>query len=157
GPLGETLPWVEIITGEAAAPLDATGVVVEVGIAAAYGTPVEQTLVFHVGELVEHAIQRFRLAWPGAEDPGDAIGEPVWMAGPAAAPGVFRLFAFEIPRNDVADLSAVEVVVWDTESGEEGHLANQDGVIYAAGRRGLAGGDVELEREAKTIIDVHGR
>ena len=91
------------VAGEAAAPLGGPGVGVEVGVAAAYGAPVEQALVFHVGELVEHPVQRLRLARPGAEDPGDAIGQPVRMAGPAAAPGVLRLLAFEIPRDDVAD------------------------------------------------------
>ena len=69
-------------------PLSSTGVVVEVGVAAANGAPVEQPLVFHVGELVEHAVQRLGLAWPRPEDPGDAIGQPVRMAGPAAAPGI---------------------------------------------------------------------
>ena len=43
------------------------------------------SLVFHVGELVEHAVQRLGLAWPRPEDPGDAIGQPVRMAGPAAS------------------------------------------------------------------------
>ena len=88
-PIGETLPGVEIIAGEAAAPLGATGVVVEVGVAAAYGTPVEQALIIRV-LLGEHPVQRFRLARPGAENPGYAIGQPVRMARPAAAPGVFR-------------------------------------------------------------------
>src|SRR5262245_34124130 len=78
------------------------------------------------------------------------------MAGPAAAPGVFRLLALEIPRDNVADRRAKDIVVWDTEGSEEGDLADQDGVIEAAGGRGSAGGDVELEREAKTIIDPHG-
>src|SRR5262249_4109476 len=64
GSHSETLPRGGLIAGEAAAPLDATGVVVEVGVATAYGTPVEQALVFHVGALVEHAVQRFRLARP---------------------------------------------------------------------------------------------
>src|SRR5262249_44780757 len=107
--------------------------------------------------LVEHAVQRFRLARPGAEDPGDAIGQPVGMAGAAATPGVSRLLAPEIPRDDVADVRAEDVVVWDTEGGEEGDLADYDGVIEAAGGRGSAGGDVEFLREAKTILDVHRR
>src|SRR5712691_10009184 len=79
------------------------------------------------------------------------------MARPATAPGVFRLLAFEIPRDEVADRRAEDIVVWDTEGGEEGELADQDGMLDAAGGRGLAGGDVELLREAKTIFDVHGR
>ena len=41
-------------------------------------------------------------------------------------------------------VSAEDVVVWDAEGGEEGELADQDGVLEAAGGRGLAGGDVEL-------------
>src|SRR5262249_482200 len=135
----ETLPRGGDIAGEAAASLHATGVVVEVGVATAYGTPVEQTLVRHVGQLIKHAVQRFRSAWPSAENPGDAIGKPVGMAGPTAAPAIFRLLALEIPRDDVADRHAGEVVVWDTEGSEEGQLAYQDGVIKAAGRRGSAG------------------
>ena len=39
--LGETLPGVEIIAGEAAAALGGTGVGIEVGVAAAYGAPVQ--------------------------------------------------------------------------------------------------------------------
>ena len=151
------MPGVEIIAGEAAAPLDATGVGVEVGVAAADGAPVEEARVTHVGALVEHPVQRFRLARPGAEDPGYAIGEPVRMARAAAAPGVFRLLAFEIPRDDVADVSAEDIVVRDAESGEEGHLAEQLGVLDGPGGRGGAGVDVELQREAKPILDVHGR
>ena len=142
-PLGETLPGVEIIAGEAAAPLGGAGVGVEVGVAAAHGAPVEQALIVRV-LLGEHAVQRFRLARPGAEDPGDAIGQPVRMAGPAAAPGVFRLLALEIPRDEVADRGAEDVVVGNAEGGEEGELADQDGVLEAARGRGLAGGDVEL-------------
>jgi hypothetical protein len=56
GAFGETLPWVKIIAGESAAALDAPGVVIEVGVAAADGAPVEQALVFHIGELVEHPV-----------------------------------------------------------------------------------------------------
>src|SRR5437867_5473089 len=41
----ETLPRGENIAGETAAPLRGTGVVVELRVAAAYGTPVEQSLV----------------------------------------------------------------------------------------------------------------
>src|SRR5262249_4125060 len=100
GPLGETLARVELVAGEAAASLDATGVVVEVGVAAADGAPVEQALVFHIGELVEHAVQRFGLAWAGPEDPGDSVSQPVGMARSAAAPGVFGHLAAEIARND---------------------------------------------------------
>src|SRR5215813_4511096 len=80
------------------------------------------------------------------------------MAGPTAAPAVFRLLALEIPRDDVADRHAGEVVVWDTEGSEEGQLAYQNGVIKAAGRRGSAGGDIEwLKREARTILNIHRR
>jgi len=46
------------------------------------------------------------------------------MAGPAAAPGVFRLLASEIPRDDLADVRAEDAVVGDTEGSEEGHLAD---------------------------------
>src|SRR5512132_2217987 len=110
-------------------PLGGTGVGVEVGVAAAYGAPVEDARVTHVGAFVEHPVQRFRLARPGAEAPGDAIGQPVRMARPAAAPGVLRLLAFEIPRNDVADVNVEDVVIWDTEGGEEGDLTDQDGML----------------------------
>src|SRR5262249_2482917 len=99
----KTLPRGGNVTGKTAAALHATRVVVEVSVAAAYGTPVEQTLIRYVGELVERAVQRLRLARSRTENPGDAIGKAVRMAGPAAAPAVFRLLAFEIPRNDVAD------------------------------------------------------
>src|SRR5262249_51524740 len=78
--------------------------------------------------------------------------------GPAAAPGVFRLLAFEISRDDVADRRAEDVVVRDTEGSEEGYLADQDGVSEAAGGRRGAGRNVErVEREAQPIPDVHGR
>jgi hypothetical protein len=137
GPLRKTLPRVEIIAGEATAPLGGTGVVVEVGVAAAYGAPVEQALVFHVGALVEHAVQRFCLARPCAEDPGDPIGQPVRMAGPTAAPGVFRLLAFEIPRDDAADWRAEDIVVRNAKGGEESELADQDGVLETARGRGV--------------------
>ena len=156
-PQCETLPGGGIIAGKAAAPLGGTGVVVEVVVAAAYGAPVEQGRVTHVGELVEHPVQRFRLARPGAEDPGDAIGQPVRMAGPAAAPGVFRLLALEIPRDDVPNVSAEDIVVWDAEGGEEGDLAEQLGVPEFTGGWGLTGGNVELYHKAKTTADVHGR
>ena len=79
------------------------------------------------------------------------------MTGPAAAPGVFRLLALEIPRDEVANRGAEDVVVGDAEGGEEGELADQDGVLEAARERGVAGVDVELQRKAKTIFDVHGR
>ena len=156
GSLGETLSGVEIIAGETAAPLGGAGVVIEVGVAAAHGAPVEKLLSFRV-LFREHPVQRDRLARPGAENPGYPIGQPVRMAGPAAAPGVFRLLAFEIPRDDVADWRAEDIIVRDAEGGEEGHLADQDGVLEAAGGRGGAGGDVKLYKLAKTISDVHGR
>ena len=44
-PLEETLPGVESIAGEAAAALGVTGVVVEVGVAATDGAPVEEALI----------------------------------------------------------------------------------------------------------------
>ncbi len=46
--LGETLSGVEIIAGEAAAPLGGPGVGIEVGVAAAYGAPVEELLISRV-------------------------------------------------------------------------------------------------------------
>ena len=143
GPLGETLPGVEIIAGEAAAPLGGAGVVVEVGVAAAYGAPVEQVLILRV-LFGEHPVQRFRLARPGAESPGYTVGQPVRMARPAATPGVFRHLALEIPRDEVADRRAEDIIVWDAEGGEEGELADQDGVLEAPRGRGLGGVDVEL-------------
>ena len=39
----------------------------------------------------------------------------------------------EVPRHDVADRRAEDVVVWDPEGGEEGHLAEQLGVLYGTG------------------------
>ena len=155
-PLEETLPGVESIAGEAAAELGVTGVVVEVGIAATDGAPVEEALI-QGGALGEHPVQRERLARPSPEAPGDTIGQPVRVAGPAAAPGVFRHLALEIPRRDRADVRVQEVVVGDPEGGEEGQLADQDSVLEAAGGRGGAGGNVELERAAHTLLDVHGR
>jgi hypothetical protein len=65
------------------------------------------------------------------------------MARSAAAPGVFRLLALEIPRDDVPDVSAEDIVVRDAESCEECHFAEQLGVLYGPGGRGLAGGNVE--------------
>src|SRR5262249_37682360 len=144
GPLDETLPGIERIAGEAAAALDASGVVVEVGVAAANGAPVEQPLVFHIRELVEHAVQRFRLARPGAEDPSDAISQPVGMAGPTAAPGVFGHLAAKITRNDVAYGGPEEVVVGDPEGSEEGQLSNENSMVEAARGRRRAGGNIEL-------------
>ena len=44
------------IAGKAAASLGGAGVGVEVGVAAAHRAPVEQTLIFRVGELVEHPV-----------------------------------------------------------------------------------------------------
>ena len=89
-PLCETLPrGRHRSAGKAAAPLSGAGVGVEVGVAAAHGAPVEDALIIRI-LFGEHPVQRDRLARPGAEDPGYAIGEPVRMAGPAAAPGVFR-------------------------------------------------------------------
>src|SRR5262245_54534960 len=77
------------------------------------------------------------------------------MARPAAAPAVFRLLAFEISRDDVADRRAEGTVIGDTKRGEEGDLADQDSVVKAAwGRRG-AGGDVELKSAANAVLDVH--
>ena len=70
------------------------------------------------------------------------------MAGSAAAPGVFRLLALEFLRDEVPDRFAEDVVVGDPEGGEEGELADQDGVLEAAGGRGLAGGDLGSWREA---------
>ena len=78
------------------------------------------------------------------------------MARPAAAPGVFRHLALEIPRDEIADRGAEDVIVRNAEGGEEGELADQDGVLEAARGRGLGGVDVELECEARTVINVHG-
>ena len=66
------------------------------------------------------------------------------MAGPAAAPGVLRLLAAEIPRDKLADRGAEDIIVWDAEGGEEGKLAHQDGVLEAARVRRLGGVDVKL-------------
>ncbi len=46
------------------------------------------------------------------------------MAGPAAAPGVFRHLALEIPRDEIADRGAEDVIVRDAEGGKEGELAH---------------------------------
>ena len=66
------------------------------------------------------------------------------MARSAAAPGVFRCLALEIPWDKVADRGSENVVIRDTESGEEGEFADQHGVLEAAGGRRFAGGDVKL-------------
>ena len=58
----EALPRRGNIAGEAAAALDAAGVGVEVGVAAAHRAPVEEALVFRVGDLGERAVERNRLA-----------------------------------------------------------------------------------------------
>src|SRR5262249_35127106 len=141
-PFDKTIPRVEIIAGEAASSLSGAGVVVEVGIAAADGAPVKQALIIRV-LFRKHPVQRFGLARPGAEDPGYPIGQPVRMARPAAAPGVFRLLALEIPRDEGADRGAEDVVVRDAESGEESELADQDRMLEAARVRGLGGIDIE--------------
>ena len=131
-PLVKQCPGIEIIAGEAAPALGGARVGVEVGVAAANGAPVEKALVGQVIVLVEHPVERFRLARPGTEEPGDAIGQPIRMARPAAAPAIFRLLATEIPRDEVADRRAEDTVVRDAEGGEEGDLADQDGVLEAA-------------------------
>src|SRR5262245_43284764 len=69
----QATPRVEIIAREPAAVLRGARVGVEVGIAAAYGAPVEQPLIVRA-LLREHAVQRDRLAWTGAEEPRDAVG-----------------------------------------------------------------------------------
>src|SRR5262245_38072560 len=81
------------------------------------------------------------------------------MAGPAAAPGVLRLLAPELLRDEFPDRCAEDVVVGDPEGGEEGELADQDGVLEAAGGRGLAGGDVvgSWRLEASTTSNEHTR
>ena len=78
------------------------------------------------------------------------------MAGPAAAPGVSRLFALEIPWDEIADRGAEDVIVWDAEGSKKGELADEDGVLETARGGRLGGINVELEREAKTVINVHG-
>src|SRR5580704_8357600 len=78
-----------------------TGVGVEIGVAAAHRTPIQELLIGRV-LFVEHRIQRSGLARPGAEDMGYPIGEPVQVAGPAAAPAVLRHLVFEIPRDELA-------------------------------------------------------
>ena len=136
-------PGVDIITGKAAAALSDAGVGVEVGVAAAHGAPVEDALIIRI-LFGEHPVQRDRLARPGAKNPGDAVGQPVRMAGPAAAPGVFRHLARKFRGTNLADVRAEDVVVRDTEGGEEGELAHQDRVLEAARGWGLGGVDVEL-------------
>ena len=66
------------------------------------------------------------------------------MARPAATPGVFRYLAPEIPRDELADRRAEDVVVRDAKGGEEGELADQDGVLEATRVWRLGGVDVEL-------------
>src|SRR5262249_19146890 len=90
GAFGEALPRIKPIAGEAATALDSTRVVVEVVVAAADGAPVQEPLILHVGELIEHAVQRLRLARPRAKDPSNAVRQPVRMAGATAAPRVLR-------------------------------------------------------------------
>ena len=66
------------------------------------------------------------------------------MARPAATPGVFRHLALEISWDEVPDRGTKDVIIWDTEGGKKGKLADQDGVLEAARRRRLGGVDVEL-------------
>ena len=136
-PLGETLPGVEIIAGEAAAPLGGAGVGVEVGVAAAHGAPVKEALIIRV-LFGEHPVQRDRLARPGAEGPGYAIGEPVRMAGPAAAPGVFRHLALEIPRDEIADRGAEDVIVRDPRAVKKASLPTRTACSKLPGLGGSA-------------------
>src|SRR5580692_9167793 len=79
------------------------------------------------------------------------------MARPAAAPGVLRHLALEIPRDEIADPEVLKAVVRNPESGEEGKLADQHVVLEAARGRGRAGVDVELLGDAGTASDVHRR
>src|SRR5262245_5619587 len=152
----EAAPRVEIIAREPAAILRGARVGVEVGIAAAYGAPVEQSLVVRA-LLREHAVQRDRLAWTGAKEPRDAVGQSVRMARSAAAPRVSRHLAPEIPRDEVANWRSEDVVVGNAERGEEGELPNKDGVLKAPRSRGLGRVNVQLKREAEAIINVHRR
>jgi hypothetical protein len=66
------------------------------------------------------AVKRSGLAWPGAENMGDPIGESVEMARAAAAPAVLRHLALEIPRDELANPEVLKAVVRNAESGEEG-------------------------------------
>src|SRR5262249_44016637 len=54
--LGETVRGVEFVAGETATSLVHAGVIVEVGVTAAYGAPVEEGLIFRV-LFREHAVQ----------------------------------------------------------------------------------------------------
>jgi hypothetical protein len=54
------------------------------------------------------------------------------------------LLAAKIPRYEIADRGAEDIIVWDAEGGEEGELAHQNGVLEAARVRRLGGVDVEL-------------
>ena len=54
------------------------------------------------------------------------------------------MLALEIPRYEIADRGTEDVIVRDTEGGEEGELAHQDGVLEAARVRRLGGVDVKL-------------
>jgi hypothetical protein len=107
------------------------GVVVEVGIAVAYSAPVEDILILRV-LFGEYSVQWFSPAWPGAKDPSHAVTKSVIIARPAAAPSVLRLLVPEVPRDDVAYIGALEAVVWDTQSREEGKLADRHVVPEAA-------------------------
>src|SRR5262249_47501826 len=82
-------------------------------------------------------------------------GETIRMTRTATAPGVSRHLALEIPRDELADRGTEDVVVRNAEGSEKGELADQNGVLKAARVRGLRGINVELEREAKTVIKVH--
>ena len=72
----EALPGVELVAGEAATPLVNARIGVEVGIAAADCAPIHQFLIGWV-LFREHGVQRSGLAWPGAENMGSPVGQPV--------------------------------------------------------------------------------
>src|SRR5262245_7270185 len=78
------------------------------------------------------------------------------MTGSATAPPIFRLFAFEVPRNEIPDRCAEDVVVRDTERREECQLSYQNCMRKTARSWRSTGGDVQLKSGAKTIVNVHG-
>ena len=69
----------------------------------------------------------------------------------------FDALPLKFRRHDVANVRAENVVVWNSKGREEGELSHQDGMLVAARRGRLAGGDVKRERQAQSIsvfIDV---
>ena len=88
------------LLGEAFAALDVAGVVVEIPDAAAHAAPVEHALVTR--RVAPGAVHGHGLARAGGEDPGDAVGQAVRVAGGAGTPGVVRRLVALLQQVEIA-------------------------------------------------------